>query len=59
MGKGRQEVSVIEVNAPDLPGIVIDVGQSREYPMGGRGAHVLGYVAAVSAKEQTGDPLLE
>lgn len=53
------EVSKIEVNAPDLPGIVIDVGQSREYPYGSHAAHVLGYVAAVSEKDQTGDPLLE
>ncbi|MBT6095713.1 MAG: penicillin-binding protein 2, partial [Rhodospirillaceae bacterium] len=49
----------IEVNAPDLPGIMIDVGQSRSYPHGADLAHVLGYVAAVSPKEQTGDPLLE
>ena len=54
-----REVSNIEVNAPDLPGVAIDVGQSREYPLGSRASHVLGYVAAVSEKEQTGDPLLE
>jgi len=53
------EVSKIEVNAPDLPGIVIDVGQSREYPYGSQAAHVLGYVAAVSEEDQLGDPLLE
>ena len=53
------EVSRIEVNAPDLPGIEIDVGQSREYPLGADASHLLGYVAAVSEKELTGDPLLE
>ena len=53
------EVSRIEVNAPDLPGVMIDVGQSRDYPHGGDFAHVLGYVAAVSPNDQTGDPLLE
>ena len=53
------EVSKIEVNAPDLPGVVIDVGQSREYPLGERAVHLLGYVAAVSEKDLTGDPLLE
>ena len=53
------EVSRIEVNAPDLPGVMIDVGQSRNYPHGGDLAHVLGYVAAVSPNDQTGDPLLE
>ncbi|NQV84906.1 MAG: penicillin-binding protein 2 [Rhodospirillales bacterium] len=53
------QVAKIEVNAPELPGINIDVGQSRHYPFGPETAHVLGYVAAVSPKEVTGDPLLE
>ena len=54
-----KEVSRIEVNAPDLPGITIDVAQSRHYPFGHTAAHVLGYVAAVSEKELSGDPVLE
>ncbi|MCP5368530.1 MAG: penicillin-binding protein 2 [Hyphomicrobiales bacterium] len=54
-----EEVARIEVNAPDLPGVSIDVGQSRHYPHGDALAHVLGYVAAVSENEATGDPLLE
>ncbi|MBF0252000.1 MAG: penicillin-binding protein 2 [Alphaproteobacteria bacterium] len=54
-----EEVARIEVNTPDLPGIVIDVGQSRNYVRGQETAHVLGYVSAVSEKELTGDPLLE
>jgi len=54
-----EEVARIEVNAPDLPGVSIDVGQSRHYPHGDALAHVLGYVAAVSEQETTGDPLLE
>ena len=54
-----EEVARIEVNTPDLPGAMIDVGQSRFYPYGMDVAHVLGYVAAVSPKEVTGDPLLE
>ncbi len=53
------EVARIEVNAPDLPGVSIDVGQTRYYPYGGDTAHALGYVAAVSEKELSGDPLLE
>ena len=53
------EVARIEVNTPDLPGILIDVGQSRNYSQGGEAAHVLGYVASVSEKDLTGDPLLE
>ncbi len=53
------DVAKIEINAPDLPGITIEVGQSRYYPYGEQAAHLLGYVAVVSEKELTGDPLLE
>ena len=53
------EVSRIEVHAPDLPGVTIDVGQTRYYPLGATAAHITGYVAAVSEEELTGDPLLE
>jgi penicillin-binding protein 2 len=53
------EVSRIEVNAPDLPGVAIEVGRSRFYPDGEDMAHVLGYVAAVSEREMTDDPLLQ
>ncbi len=54
-----EDVARIEVNTPDLPGVMIDVGQSRYYPFARETAHVLGYVAAVSEGEATGDPLLE
>ena len=54
-----QQVAKIEVNASDLPGVNIDVGQTRFYPFGSATAHVLGYVAPVSPNETTGDPLLE
>jgi penicillin-binding protein 2 len=53
------DVARIEVNAPDLPGVMIDVGQARRYLYPAETAHVLGYVAAVSDRELTGDPLLE
>ncbi len=54
-----EEVARIEVNTPSLPGVSIDVGQSRFYPYGFETAHVLGYVAAVSESETSDDPLLE
>lgn len=53
------EVSRIGVNTPDLPGVHIDVGLTRHYPYGREMAHVVGYVAAVSERELTGDPVLE
>jgi len=54
-----EEVARIEVNAPDLPGVMIDVGQGRHYLHGESVASVLGYVSAVSEEEIDGDPLLQ
>jgi len=55
--------SKINLAAPDLPGIVADVGQVRTYPFGVELSHVLGYVAAVSENDlktrNDGDPLLK
>jgi len=53
------EMARIEVAVPELPGVAIEQGLLRFYPYGTTAAHVLGYVAAVSEKELTGDPLLE
>jgi len=54
-----EEVARVEVNTPDLPGVTIDVGQSREYLLGDAAAHVIGYVAAVAESDLGEDPLLE
>ena len=53
-----EEVSQIEVNAPDLPGVMIDVGRRRLYSFGPDTVHIVGYVGAVNESELTGDPLL-
>lgn len=53
------EMARIQVNAPDLPGIMIDEAQVRFYPQGENAAHLLGYVAAVDEADLTGDPLLQ
>ncbi|MBV9860089.1 MAG: penicillin-binding protein 2 [Alphaproteobacteria bacterium] len=53
------EVARVEVAAPELPGVSVEQGLTRYYPFGTATAHVLGYVAAVSEKELTGEPLLE
>lgn len=52
-----EEVSKVEVNSPDLPGISIDVGQVRHYPLGDITSHIIGYVGAVSSKELRNNPL--
>jgi len=54
-----EQVAQIEVNSPDLPGVSIEVGQTRYYPLGGSTAHILGYVAQVSERRADGDPVLE
>jgi penicillin-binding protein 2 len=53
------EMARIEVAIPELAGVAIEQGMIRRYPYGPTAAHLLGYVAAVSEKELTGDPLLE
>ena len=53
------EMSRIQVNAPDLPGVTIDLGLTRYYPQYENAAHLLGYVAAVDEADLTGDPLLQ
>ncbi len=54
-----EEMARIEVNAPDLPGIVIDVGTTRQYPFGDKLAHVVGYVAPPNEADMGDDPMLE
>lgn len=54
-----EEMARIQVNAPDLPGIIVDEGLTRYYPIGGGASHLLGYVAAVDEADLTGDPLLQ
>jgi penicillin-binding protein 2 len=54
-----EEMARIEMNAPDLPGVSVDVGTTRIYPEGEHLAHVVGYVAPPSERDMDGDPLLE
>ena len=53
-----EDMARIEVNAPDLPGILVDVGQTRLYPEGEKLAHVIGYVAPPSEADMGDDPML-
>jgi len=56
-----EQVSRIEVNAPDLPGVDIKPHETRYYPYGPATAHVIGYVSAVTENDllENDDPLLE
>ncbi len=53
-----EDMARIEVNAPDLPGIFVDVGTTRIYPEGPALAHVVGYVAPPSEADMGDDPML-
>jgi penicillin-binding protein 2 len=50
-----EQVSMIEVNAPDLPGVVIDVGEVRSYPLTDQASHLIGTVGAVNEDELDDD----
>ncbi len=52
------DMAAIEVNAPDLPGILVDVGTTRMYPFGEQLAHVVGYVAPPTEADVADDPAL-
>jgi penicillin-binding protein 2 len=55
-----QQVSTVEVNVTDLPGIYVAAGQRRAYPMGVDTAHIVGYVGAVDKNDlKKGDPVLK
>src|SRR5262245_14680193 len=56
---GWEDMTRVEVAIPELPGVAIEQGLTRFYSLGPSAAHVIGYVAAVSEAELTGEPLLE
>ena len=53
-----EEMARIEVNAPELPGIIVDVGTTRIYPFSDQLAHVVGYVAPPQEADMGDDPML-
>jgi len=58
---GWEEVARLEFNAPDLPGVFIDLGQTRDYPEGELMSHIVGYTGRVSDEDLAGrdDPVLQ
>ena len=57
---GWEEVARVEFNAPDLPGVFIDLGQTRDYPEGELMSHIIGYTGRVADEDLNGrdDPVL-
>ena len=58
---GWEEVARLEFNAPDLPGVFIDLGQTRDYPEGELMSHIIGYTGRVADEDLAGrdDPVLQ
>ncbi|HEY2444134.1 MAG TPA: penicillin-binding protein 2 [Rhizomicrobium sp.] len=56
-----EEFARVNLHLPYLSGIQPDAGETRDYPFGEELSHVLGYVAAVSPKDEQrdDDPVLE
>jgi penicillin-binding protein 2 len=52
------QMAQIEVNAPDLPGVLIDVGATRIYPQSELLSHVVGYVGPPKDADVKADPTL-
>jgi penicillin-binding protein 2 len=46
-----EQFSRVNVRAPELPGVTADMGEVRVYPYAGTYAHVIGYVAKVTAAD--------
>ena len=52
------DMAAIEVNTPNLPGVIVQAGSSRTYPLGAIAAHAVGYVGRPNQKETEQDSVL-
>lgn len=46
-----EQVAALELNTPDIPGVSIEKGEVRYYPLGEAAAHVIGHVGAVTDRD--------
>ncbi len=53
-----EQVSKIELNKPDLPGVSIEMGQVRSYPYWNDSSHLVGYIGPVSKDEAKDNVIL-
>lgn len=51
------DMAKIEVNATALPGVFVDVGASRTYPLGDITSHTIGYVARPTQAQAQDNPV--
>lgn len=52
------EMARLEAHAPALPGVIIDRGLSRVYPLGVDAAHTVGHLVRPTTEEVAQDPVL-
>jgi penicillin-binding protein 2 len=57
-GLNWQQTARLEFHLPELPGLFIEEGEVRHYPLGPATAHLIGYVGRVSETEMTSDPIM-
>lgn len=53
-----EEMARIGLEAPSLPGVLVDTGSTRLYPSGGLAAHIVGYVAPPNEDDVAADTAL-
>jgi len=53
-----QDMAKVETNLPDLPGVSMEEGQMRSYPLSAATAHIIGYIGRVAKSEMTDDPVM-
>lgn len=52
------DMARIELNAPSLPGVFVDIGSTRLYPLGPLLAHIVGYVAPPNEHDVASSPMM-
>ena len=52
-----EELTTLEVNIADFPGLVIDEGEIRNYPFADATGHIVGYVGSISEHDIQDDPV--
>lgn len=58
-GLSWQQTAQLEFHLPELPGLFIEEGEIRNYPLMDSTAHIVGYVGRVNENELTDDPIMK
>lgn len=58
-GLNWQQTAQLEFHLPELPGLFIEEGEIRNYPLLESTAHIVGYVGRVNENEMTDDPIMK